>query len=451
MAFRRGKAKAEGRIIGIRFKVSDPKPADLAMLKTLAARCRELRYHLFDWAVANDGSGPEHLRAMYYEAARLAPDLSADMRGTIAGEIRTAIKQYRKVQRQDPLARPFEFKRVIIPVKVSSIYELAPEGANGYWRLRVGLWARGGTEETTASLRLAADTNRNGDGYQLAHYNAAVAWGLEAGSSPIGDGKIVLQRGKWLYIQALSLAPVMAVEGLRVAGVDVGRHHLAVVAMPENGKTEFVGRYNWVRDLIADRWRKTRLYRAGLRKRANAESDRAADKTKTICQQVAARVADVLVQWEATHVAMEDLTGMRERLAEKFGEGTEGAVVNARFPYYRLQAAIEYACGKVGIATVKVEAKYSSQTCWRCGERGKRDGLEFRCDECGKEHADANAARVIAQRGREEVMAQMDQARPAVPAAGPRAPVRPHADEAQERRESCAGLGNWPEKNEATV
>jgi transposase len=256
-----------------------------------------------------------------------------------------------------------------------------------------------------------------------------------------------------MYTQALSLAPGARLDGCRVAGLDVGYHHLAVLAMPEEGKRVFIGRYNWIERLLRDRRRKTRLYRAGLRERANRESGRGQDKTKTICQQVAARVADTLVAWRVTHVAMEDLDGMRERLQEKFRKGGEGAVVNAHFPYFQLQAAVAYACSRVGISRVEVDARYTSQTCWRCGEKGRRDGLDFTCPTCGKEHADANAARVIAQRGREEVMAEMDQARPAVPTAGPRAPVRPHADGAQERRESCAGLGNWPDtdRKEAQV
>ena len=44
---------------------------------------------------------------------------------------------------------------------------------------------------------------------------------------------------------------------------------------------------------------------------------------------------------------------------------------------------------------------YTSKTCSRCGERGIRKGLAFKCPSCGFElNADLNATRNIAQHGR---------------------------------------------------
>jgi putative transposase len=55
---------------------------------------------------------------------------------------------------------------------------------------------------------------------------------------------------------------------------------------------------------------------------------------------------------------------------------------------------------EAGRRVVKVSSQHTSQTHWRCGLRGDRDGVAFWCPHCAlSEHADLNAARNILRAG----------------------------------------------------
>jgi putative transposase len=55
---------------------------------------------------------------------------------------------------------------------------------------------------------------------------------------------------------------------------------------------------------------------------------------------------------------------------------------------------------EAGRQVIKVNPRHTSQTHWRCGFRGDRDGIAFWCPQCSvSEHADVNAARNILRAG----------------------------------------------------
>ena len=63
---------------------------------------------------------------------------------------------------------------------------------------------------------------------------------------------------------------------------------------------------------------------------------------------------------------------------------------------------INYKAEGAGRAVIRVDPRFTSQTCHACGhvEAGNRDGTEFRCLKCGHtDHADINAARNILRAG----------------------------------------------------
>lgn len=59
---------------------------------------------------------------------------------------------------------------------------------------------------------------------------------------------------------------------------------------------------------------------------------------------------------------------------------------------------IEFKCKIWGVEYKLVNAAYTSQTCHKCGEFGKRNGDVFECKNCGKMHADINASNNIKNR-----------------------------------------------------
>ncbi|MFS8901687.1 zinc ribbon domain-containing protein, partial [Synechococcus sp. H60.2] len=114
---------------------------------------------------------------------------------------------------------------------------------------------------------------------------------------------------------------------------------------------------------------------------------------------------------QATHrfIALEDLTGIRERTNQQPRSKTERRRANseaygplARGVFSQLRQFLEYKAARAGVKVVVVLPGYSSQTCHRCLWLGQREGKHFRCvnPACGWEgDADLNGAHVIALLG----------------------------------------------------
>lgn len=65
--------------------------------------------------------------------------------------------------------------------------------------------------------------------------------------------------------------------------------------------------------------------------------------------------------------------------------------------YYQLQTMIEYKAKMLGVPVLYIEPAYTSQTCHKCGQIGKRNDKSFKCPHCGyTAHADVNASWNIA-------------------------------------------------------
>ena len=70
-------------------------------------------------------------------------------------------------------------------------------------------------------------------------------------------------------------------------------------------------------------------------------------------------------------------------------------------PSYMVKKQLEYKALWEGIPIEFVNEAYTSQLCWRCGERGKRNKRQFLCQNCGLDYnADMNGARNILTRSR---------------------------------------------------
>ena len=105
-------------------------------------------------------------------------------------------------------------------------------------------------------------------------------------------------------------------------------------------------------------------------------------------------------QGTARGIALEDLKGIRERIAaRRTVAGKRQRRVLHTWAFCQLRAFIAYKAALAGVRVVLVNPAYTSQTCSRCGhcERANRPAqAAFHCRACGFAcHADLNAAENI--------------------------------------------------------
>ena len=93
-------------------------------------------------------------------------------------------------------------------------------------------------------------------------------------------------------------------------------------------------------------------------------------------------------------IVLEDLTGIRNQRLRK----TVRILIN-NWNFYQLEFFLEYKANAKGIGIEKVPAKYTSQTCSKCGHcarNNRKTSANFECKVCGfRINADLNASRNI--------------------------------------------------------
>lgn len=94
-------------------------------------------------------------------------------------------------------------------------------------------------------------------------------------------------------------------------------------------------------------------------------------------------------------VAIEDLTGIRERTNQKPRNKAERRRSNS-WAFYQLRQFLAYKAIKDGVNLVLVNPAYTSQTCHNCLHIGVRTTKKFKCGHCGWHgDADLNGSLVI--------------------------------------------------------
>ncbi len=109
---------------------------------------------------------------------------------------------------------------------------------------------------------------------------------------------------------------------------------------------------------------------------------------------VSNRILDEARDYECTHIAFENLTDIRTRMA--------GVKRLHAWAFRRLFEYVEYKTEMVGIEVEQVNPAYTSQRCSSCGfthETNRRSKHQFVCQTCGYElNADYNASKNIARK-----------------------------------------------------
>ncbi len=297
-------------------------------------------------------------------------------------------------------------------------YEITKDSTNGKYYIKCSLFNREYQKENNVK-RLTFTIGRM-NGHQKATLNKMINGKYKQGSAHIKQNK----KGKWLFGISYTFE---AKEGLldknRIMGVDLGIVNTAVLQIWDSEEEK----YDWLewKECILDGSRIIQFrQKVEARKRSFLRSRKASGTTNqyskgkkgrgtqvkikpiehlnskisnfrdTMNHQYSKYIVDFALKHNCGIIQMEDLSDFTEKVEEKFLRN---------WAYYDLQSKIEYKARKHGIEVVKVDPRYTSLRCSKCGcidkvnRDGKKKQADFKCVECGYElNADVNAARNIA-------------------------------------------------------
>ncbi len=233
--------------------------------------------------------------------------------------------------------------------------------------------------------------------------------GLLAGRDPKAAVLVKRADGSFYLQIQLGSEPPEGDETDEFLGVDLGRTDIAVTSDGDSfsGKqvTAVRDQFSKVRASIQKRASKgTRSSRRRCRKLLQRLSGRERRFQSWVNHTVSYRIVQSAKRGGKA-IALEDLTGIRERTNELPRSRTERRRSNS-WAFYQLRLFLTYKAIKFGVKLVLIDPRHTSQICHEClhihPEPGKsyRNGKRFRCEHCLWEgDADFNASRVIAALG----------------------------------------------------
>ena len=201
----------------------------------------------------------------------------------------------------------------------------------------------------------------------------------------------------YLHVVFKSDVEQMAIEQAKsVIGVDVGMNYLAAAVGP-NGHTIFIGggsvkqRKHHYRRVRRELQRKgTKSAKRTLKRLSGKEARFQRDSNHVASK----HIIEFATQYPDPVIVLEELAGIRSRARHRKSQRADFY----SWGFFQLQSFIEYKAAALGIPVMKVDPKYTSKTCPRCGALGIRNRHNFFC-ACGlTDHADRVGARNIALR-----------------------------------------------------
>ncbi|WP_448600791.1 RNA-guided endonuclease InsQ/TnpB family protein, partial [Thermoleptolyngbya sp.] len=188
-----------------------------------------------------------------------------------------------------------------------------------------------------------------------------------------------------------------------VIGVDFGRREIARTSTNKGWDGQQI---NQVRDHYA-------RVRASLQRKASKGTRTTRRRARQVLQRLSGRERrfqswlnhnisrQIILEAKELNaiVAIEDLTGIRERTNQQLRSKTERRRSNS-WAFYQLRQYLEYKGIKSGVEVIAVPPAYTSQTCHACNHIGLRSGKVFKCGNWGWHgDADLNGAMNISKIG----------------------------------------------------
>jgi putative transposase len=207
------------------------------------------------------------------------------------------------------------------------------------------------------------------------------------------DSKIVKRNNEWYAHITIEKEIKMITEYKDVLGIDLGIRRIASVVQLSDGMTRYYGReirqirghYFHLRKKLGEKKANKTIKRIG-----NTEKRKVKDQLHKISRKIVNKAKET-----NSVIAIGNLKGITKN-------SDKGRKFNRRLntmPFAELSNYIEYKANWEGIHVIKVNEAYTSKTCSKCGQTGKRNKGLFKC-KCGYEdNADRNGAINIAKRG----------------------------------------------------
>ena len=214
----------------------------------------------------------------------------------------------------------------------------------------------------------------------------------------IREAKVIKRKKDfWIYI-TIRKEIHLKTSYSSVLALDIGEKVVAAAVLSSERKPTFLGRE--VRGIRRHHaWLRKRLQERGLFKKLKEMKGKEMRRVELVLHEVSKYIVE-LAEENNSVIVMGDLKGIRKQnKGKRFNR-----IINS-FPFNRLSFFIEYKAHLKGIAVIKIREDYTSKTCSRCGEEGKRvkQGL-FKCPHCKYQaNADFNGAMNILKRSWEHV------------------------------------------------
>ncbi|ACK73014.1 transposase, IS1341 family [Gloeothece citriformis PCC 7424] len=187
-----------------------------------------------------------------------------------------------------------------------------------------------------------------------------------------------------------------------VIGVDLGRTDIAVTSEGDSwsGKqiTDLRNHYAKMRAILQRKATKgTRTTRGRCRQLLKRLSGHEKRFQSWLNHCISRKLVDNAVANKKA-IAIEDLTGIRERTNKKSRSKKDKRLGN-NWAFYQLREYLTYKCLLAGVKLILVNPAYTSLTCHKCFVIGDRNGKKFTCSSCGTMDSDWNGSKNIAALG----------------------------------------------------
>jgi len=212
-----------------------------------------------------------------------------------------------------------------------------------------------------------------------------------------GESDLLHRDGAWYLYATCDVPEAAQYEPSGFLGVDLG---IVNIATTSDGAIMAGRKLNRYRRRQRDLRRKlqarhTASARRLLAKRRRKEARFARDVNHCIAKKIVTEA-----ERTSRGIALEDLGGIRERVRLRKPQ----RVTLSSWAFAQLGSFIGYKARRAGVPVVYVDPAWTSRTCADCGHAGRRNRVSqalFTCRNCGVvAHADRNASRNIAARGK---------------------------------------------------